>query len=169
MRGNYGVISAISADWCNWVVSMIRGKLDGFSRIVSPHSITIVSFSMSALMLLFWSRKPDLKSENSHTWAVITKNTATFFAYTCFSQQKKTPERLVKSPAHPDLAVVVPRCDASAVPGESTAPDTFMMSLQRVDALPGLAVPQLGRERHLESKPGIKDIRSVPKRMSDPR
>lgn len=74
---------------------------------------------------------------------------------------------MVKSPAHPDLAVVVPRCNASAVPGESTAPDTFMMSLQRVDALPGVAVPQLGRQRHLESKPGTKDIRSVPKRMSD--
>lgn len=70
--------------------------------------------------------------------------------------------------AYPNLAVVVPRGDAPAVPGESTAPDAFLMSLQRVDALPGLAVPQLGREKHLESEAGIKEIKSGPKRVPDP-
>lgn len=70
--------------------------------------------------------------------------------------------------AYPNLAVVVPRGDAPAVPGESTAPDAFLMSLQRVDTLPGLAVPQLGREKHLGSEAGIKEIKSGPKRVPDP-
>lgn len=39
------------------------------------------------------------------------------------------------------------------------------MSFQYVDALPGLAVPQLQRETHLEPIAGIKEIKSVPKRV----
>lgn len=42
------------------------------------------------------------------------------------------------------------------------------MPLQGVDALPGLAVPQLGREEHLESEAGIKEMNSGPKRVRDP-
>lgn len=42
------------------------------------------------------------------------------------------------------------------------------MSPQRVDALPGLAVPQLGREKHLEPEAGIKEMKSAPRRVSRP-
>lgn len=42
------------------------------------------------------------------------------------------------------------------------------MSLQRVDALPGVTVPQLGREKHFESITVIKEIKSVHKRVTNP-
>lgn len=44
---------------------------------------------------------------------------------------------------HPNLSIVISCCKASAVPGESTAPDTFLVASQCVDTLPGLAQPQL--------------------------
>lgn len=45
---------------------------------------------------------------------------------------------------HPNLSIVVSGCEAPAVPGEPTASHTFLVASQRVDALPGLAVPHLG-------------------------
>lgn len=49
---------------------------------------------------------------------------------------------------HPNLSVVVPCYEASAVPGELTTADTLLMTPQCVDTLPGLTVPQLETEHN---------------------
>lgn len=52
-------------------------------------------------------------------------------------------EHVLRSITHPNLSVVVSGCEAPAVPGETTASDTFLVASERVETLPGLAVPHL--------------------------
>lgn len=55
----------------------------------------------------------------------------------------KPKERQLMLNTDPDLSVVVSSCKESAVPGESAASDTALVTTQCLDKLPGLAEPQL--------------------------